>query len=126
MHGSYVAGSTKIKDSKASTSNTTNFALQSLESAKRVIGRHEKHADAHSGQDSSSMSVERLRPDQVSNRISTGRGKAVLGADDAGSVGSDESTRGMIIKKEVAWQVDSESYRGKSISDAPVGPISER
>ena len=125
MNGSYVAGSSQTKDAKAS--DTTNFALQSLQSAKRAIGRHEKQTEAHTDHDPPSVSVERLRPDPVGNHISTGHGKSSRSGDDVGSVGSDESTRGMIIKKEVAWQVDSESYRARSVSAAsPERTVSER
>lgn len=115
MHGSHI-GTSRAKGSKGS--NAASFALQSLDSAKRALGRREKPAGSSVNRDPASMSAEGLRPDVVSNRVSAGHGKSLRVAQDAESVGSDESTRGMVIKKEVAWQIDTESYRTRSVPDS--------
>lgn len=68
-------------------------------------------------QDIASHSSQILRPDAVANRASAAHGKGYHSRRDVDSVGSDESTRGMVIKKEVAWQVENESVRTRSIPD---------
>lgn len=111
LGGSYVI-SAHHKESKGSGAS---FAMRSLDSAKRAANRSEKRpVQQLPVTGAAGGNADTLRPDQVSNRISAGHGKGHHAAHDASSVGSDESTRGMIIKKEVAWQVDSQSWRTRS------------
>ena len=120
MGGSAIGGSVHVKGSKASK---TSIALQSIDSARRTTGTNEKTMDSTTSWHNGAAT---LRPDQVSNRFSVGHVKGVRSDNDVSSVDSDESTRRMIIKKSVAWQVDSESFRDHGGPDAQDGAPSER
>jgi hypothetical protein len=89
-----INGSLVVSDSRTKgfvSSNNSNFAMQSFD---RKTGKK-----TLTSQDPPEVGNGGLRPTNVNNRFSVGRGKT---GNDADSVGSDESTRGMIIRKEVA------------------------
>ena len=114
INGSHIGGSSGAKGSKGSKGLGSSFTLRSLDknatssSDGRKFGGHEL-ADTNN---------QLHRPDLSSGRISANKSKIQHGGNDAISVGSNESTKGMMIRKDITWQVDSESHHKRSLSDA--------
>ncbi len=110
INGSHI-GSSGAKGSKVLGSS---FTLRSLDKNETSSSEGRKIG----GRKLADTSTHLHGIDLPNSRIGANKSKVQHVGNDAISVGSNESTKGMVIRKDTTFQVDSESYHGRSVSDA--------